>query len=179
MGMFTRDVASIAEIHPLFGVVSSITILGWTASATLGLFGWAASRHRHGKSNLSAFLLYVGLFNLSLGLDDLFMLHDYIIPKYLGMSEKPLFIGYGCILIGGIVTFRKVILKTDYLIAIIALAFFALSLVVDVFQYRIEAVIGDWRIMFEDGFKLLGVTGFLSYSLKCCFLATDLEINKS
>lgn len=179
MGMFTRDVASIAEIHPLFGVVSSITILGWTASATLCLFGWAASRQRQGKRNLSAFLLYAGIFTLLLGLDDLFMLHDYIIPNDLGMSEKPLFIGYGCMLLAGIFIFRKVILKTDYSIAILALAFFGLSLTVDVFQYSIEALIADWRIMFEDGFKLLGVTGFLSYYFKCAILATDLQSDKS
>ncbi len=69
-----------------------------------------------------------------LGLIDLFMLHDSIIPKYLGMSAKPLFIGYGCAQgRGHRHILGRLILKTDYLIAIIALAFFALSLVVDVF----------------------------------------------
>ncbi len=71
------------------------------------------------------------------------------------------------------VTFKKCILKTEYLILLIALGFFGLSLFIDVFQHRIQSIIGNSRILFEDGFKLLGIVGWFGYFLRCCLLQLE------
>jgi hypothetical protein len=45
--------------------------------------------------------------------------------------------------------------------------FLGLSVSVDVVQDQIEAILGTWRILVEDGFKLLGIAGWFGYFLRC------------
>jgi hypothetical protein len=158
LAMFTRDPASVAQIHPFIGVVSNFGVMLW-------IF-----RHSLNETRFATFLLCSGLLTILLLLDDFFLLHEFIFPHYFGVSEKIVFLGYGGLMICWMVTFRKCILKTEYLILLIALGFFGLSLFIDVFQHRIQSFIGNSRILFEDGFKLLGIVGWLGYFLRCCLL---------
>ena len=96
-------------------------------------------------------------------LDDFFLLHEKIFPIYFGVPEKIVYVGYlGLILCVGTV-FKQCILKTEYLILMIALGFFGLSVCTDAIQGRIESIIGPWRILFEDGFKLFGIVSWMGY----------------
>jgi len=170
LAMLTRDPASIAKIHPFIGVVSNLGVLLWTASATICLFSWALFRHRLNEMRFATFLLCSGLLTTLLLLDDFFLLHDAIFPHYFGVNEKVAFLGYGGLIIGWMVIFRKCIRRTEYLILLTALVFFGLSLFIDVFQHPIQSVIGNARIFFEDGFKLLGIVGWFGYFLRCCLV---------
>jgi hypothetical protein len=160
---FTRDPADILNVHPLTGVISNLGAILWAAAATICLFSWAILRKSVGETRFSTFLLCSGLITTFLLFDDFFLLHDYIFPRYLGVQEKIVFIGYAGLILWGTVVFWKDILKTEYLILLIALGFFGLSLFIDAFQYRIESIVGPSRILFEDGFKLLGIVGWLGY----------------
>lgn len=173
IAMFTRDPVEVAHITPFIGVASNLGVILWSASATICLFSWAILRHSLGETRFSTFLLCSGLMTILLLLDDLFLFHEIVFPRYFGVNEKIVFIGYGGLILCWMVMFKKCILKTEYLILLIAFGFFGLSLFIDTFQYRIESVIGDWRILFEDGFKLLGIVGWLGYFLRCCFIATS------
>ena len=68
-----------------------------------------------------------------------------------------------------ITKFAKYILETERLILLIALFFLGLSFSIDLFQYRIEPFMGQWRILLEDGFKFLGIVGWLGYFAHSCF----------
>ena len=103
-------------------------------------------------------------------LDDFFLLHEKIFPVYFGVPEKIVYIAYFSLILGGAVVFKKCIMETEYLIILIALGFFGLSIFTDVIQGRIELIIGSWRILFEDGFKLLGIVGWMGYFYKCTLL---------
>lgn len=168
LGMFTRDPAYIGDFSPLIGVVSNIGVLLWSASATICLFSWTMLRHRLNKKRFAIFLLSSGLITTLLLLDDFFMLHEYIFPHYLGINEKITLVSYAGIIFFWMIAFKKCILKTKYFILAIALGFFGLSLFIDIFQPYIQMVLGSWRILFEDGFKLLGIVGWLGYFIKCC-----------
>lgn len=172
IALFTRDPTTVAHIHPLTGVASSLGIMLWTATATICLFNWAILRHSPSEMRFSTFLLCSGLMTTLLAFDDLFLFHEMIFPFYLGVPEKILLLGYAGLILFGIMKFKECILKTEYIILLIALGFFGLSLFVDMFQNHIESFIGDWRILFEDGFKLLGIVGWFGYYLRCCFIAT-------
>jgi hypothetical protein len=160
---FTRDPADTLNIHPLTGVVSNLGAILWAAAATICLFSWAILRKSVGETRFSTFLLCSGLLTTFLLLDDFFLLHDYIFPLYLGVGEKVVFVGYAGLILWGAAVFWKDILKTEYLVLLIALGFFGLSLFIDAFQYRIESIVGPSRILFEDGFKLFGIVGWLGY----------------
>ncbi|WP_036476699.1 hypothetical protein [Myxosarcina sp. GI1] len=168
IGMFTRDPAYIADFSPLVGLTSNIGVLLWSASATICLFSWTMLRHRLNKKRFATFLLSSGLITTLLLLDDFFMLHEYIFPHYLGIDEKITLVSYVGLIFFWMIAFKNFILKTKYFILAIAFGFFGLSLFIDVFQNYIQIVLGSWRIFFEDGFKLLGIVGWLGYFIKCC-----------
>jgi hypothetical protein len=171
-GLFMRDPASTMGAHPLTGVVSNVGVIGWTAAAVICLFVWAKLRPREAYRSRATFLLVAGLITTVLMLDDFFMLHERIFPRYFGLHEKSVFGAYGLLVVGWLVAFRRQIVETDYAVLIISLAFFGFSLAVDYVQNEIEALIGPWRILLEDGTKLFGIAGWLGY-----FLRVGLEVN--
>lgn len=170
MAMFTRDPAAIADINPFAGVASNLGVMLWNAAAVICLFSGAITWRRMDERSFSPFMLCSGLLTTILLLDDFFLIHEYVFPKYFGVNEKVVTLGYGILTLGWMMVFRRFILKTEYLILLLALVFFALSIFIDVVQYRIEPVIGDWRILLEDGFKLLGIVAWLGYFLRCCIM---------
>lgn len=173
VAIFTRDPAATAKIHPLSGVASHLGVLLLIASGSICLFSRAIlhSSGGRGLNKFSLLLLCAGLMSIVLALDDLFMLHEAIFPDYFGISERLILLIYGLLLISGIVIFRKIILQTEYPTLLVAFGCFGLSFIVDGFQESIEVVLGQWRILWEDGFKLLGFVGWFGYLLKASFRA--------
>ena len=168
---FMRDPTMLMGANPLLGVVSDLGVLLWCASATICLFGWSILRHRLPMVRFSKFLLYSGLLTTFLLVDDFFLIHDYILPKYFSIPTDFLFVCYGILTLSLILTFQQCILRTEYRIAFLALCFFGVSLIVDIFQPSIEQRIGDWRILIEDGFKFSGIAVWFSYFFRSCFVA--------
>lgn len=172
IAVFTRDPAVTGKISPLSGIASHLGVLLLTASGAVCLFSVAILRSSLHKSRFSIFLLCSGLMSLLLALDDLFMLHENIYPRLFHINEEFILLTYCLLVISGAIRFRKTIVQTEYLILLVGLGFLGLSLIVDGFQDSIEEVIGQWRILFEDGFKLLGIVGWFGYFMKCCGIAT-------
>ena len=170
LALFTRDPAAVADIHPFTGIASNLGVLLWASTAAICLFSWVSLRRNSVDKNSATFLFYAGLMTIILTFDDLFLLHENIFPDYLGISQKIVLIIYLGLLLVGLVKFRKDIMKTEYLILLIALAFFGLSIFTDVFDHQIKALIGDWHYLFEDGFKLLGIVGWFGYFLRICLI---------
>jgi hypothetical protein len=166
---FLAGPISVANIHPFAGVVSNVGVLLWCASAAICLFSWSILRYGNSERGPSNFLGYSGLMTVVLLLDDLFLFHEVIFPHYLGIPEQITIIVYGSLVFYWVIAFKTFILETEYLILLTAFTFFGLSLLVDVFQYRIEPFLGDWRILLEDSFKLLGIVGWCGYLSRCCF----------
>ena len=167
LGEFLRDPASTTKVHPFTGVASNVGVILWTATATICLIGWSILRHNPNQLKFSAFLLCSGLLTLLLMLDDLFLLHEKVFNVYFSVPEKLTYLGYFGLILWIAMAFKKCILKTEYLILLIAFGFFGLSIFTDAIQGRIESIIGSWRILFEDGFKLLGIVSWMGYFYRC------------
>lgn len=190
-GLFTRDPASYTELHPLTGIASNLGFVVWIATATICIFSAALLRSRTNKEasqhtsigasthsaerNFTNFLLCAGLLTTLLAFDDFFLIHDTILPQYLGMDEKVMYALYACLAISGAVIFRSCILQTEYAALLIAFGFFGLSLCIDMLQETLEPTWGDWRIFFEDSFKFLGIVGWFGYYCRCSYLALRSE----
>jgi hypothetical protein len=167
---FMRDPSAVAKVSPFIGVMSNLGVLLWCSSATMCLFSWVFLRNRTNDIVFLKFILYSGLMTILLMSDDLFLFHEKIYPYLFWGSEKIVYFFYGGLLLYGMMMFNKCILDTEYLILLIAVGFFGLSITIDAFQHHIEQVIGHWRILFEDGFKLLGIVGWFAYFSRCCLL---------
>lgn len=176
IAMFMRDPnailgvqrADVAFMFPYMGVTSNLGVLLWTAAATLCLVTWAATNGQAGSTRW--FFLYFGLLSVALMLDDLFMLHETAPAFFLGLDggvgELLPFALYALAFLAGIVLYRQQLFADDGLFFLLALAFLALSVFVDLIQPWVQSQIGDWRILFEDGFKLLGIAGWFWFFLR-------------
>ena len=165
IGFVLRDPLATLHAHPLTGALSNVGVLVWCAAAAICFLTRTLLRQQEGTDEVRAFLLWSGLISVVLLLDDFFQFHDGLVPTYLGLSEEPIFLGYGLLTAWYLVRFRHVILASEWGVLFAALAFFALSMLVDAFQERWSS---PWRILFEDGFKLLGIVSWSSYLIRTC-----------
>ena len=169
--IFMRDVATLTNVPPYTGLFSSLGILMWTAAATLCLF-LAACRSGVGQTP-RAFWTYAGILTAALLADDLFLLHEVVFPYHLGVPEPLVYVAYGVLAVGFLVAFRRVILRTEFVLLALALAWFAASLTVDRWGHL-------WLprgfFLVEDGFKLLGIASWLLYFARTAFAELRFEV---
>ncbi|MEA5574219.1 hypothetical protein [Calothrix sp. UHCC 0171] len=164
MDRLTRDVVVIAEIHPLSGALSNLGILLWCVAASVCTFVAVAIRDKVPRSAF-LFLLASALLSGWLLFDDLFLFHEDLASRYLGLSERVVICALGIFVSTYLVAFRKTILKTNYLLLIIAFGFLVSSVLVDVLLERFLWGIGHWTFLVEDGLKWLGISYWCSYQV--------------
>lgn len=156
-GDLTRDPAGINETPVYVGFLSNIGILLWAAAAAVCLF--AVRLLGPGSHPVARrFLLASGAFTLLLTADDLFLLHERVVPNLLGVSELASMAVYG--LLGGayLAFFLPVIRRTRKVLLVLAIVFFGLSIAVDLFHPPVPAY-----LLVEDGAKLVGIAAWLAY----------------
>jgi hypothetical protein len=157
----TRDPAAVFEFHPLLGVVSNVGILFWAAGATACILGASVLRQVSDDAPKAQFFLYFGILTAVLLLDDFFLIHEWLAPQYLGLSESVFYGVYGLLLFGGLVHFRAVIRSTSYLPLAMALFFFGASILVDL----VWTSPSEWQPFFEDSLKFIGIASWAGYFL--------------
>jgi hypothetical protein len=93
--------------------------------------------------------------------DDLFLIHDVVFPEYLNLDEKVIVVFYGLLFIAIFGYYREIILKTDYILLILAFSSLGSSVVTDI----IDALGIDITqlYLFEDGLKFLGIIAWFAY----------------
>ncbi len=166
---FSADPAFLAQMHPLTGALSNLGVLLWHTTAVVCLFTAALLRVR-GVTELFRFFLCAGLLSGYLAFDDLFMIHEDLVPRYLGVSEK-LFIGFlGIAALSFLVRFRQVILRSDFGLLLLALGFLTLSVIFDLLGNRLY-YLGDWQFFSEDAPKWLGIACWCGYYLRLSYRA--------
>lgn len=156
LSSLTRDMAAIAHVHPLIGVVSNVGVLLWCATAVICLFSWSLLRQQ-GLHAEARFLLWAGLMTVVLLVDDLFMIHEYIAPIHLHVSEKVVLAIYACAAGAYLLSHRRLILAANYQLLAAAMVLFTASMLVDIANGR------GWWGLAEDGFKVLGIASWLGY----------------
>jgi hypothetical protein len=164
---FLLDPAVLAGSHPLLGVVSNIGILIWAATAAIALFTATLLGMKRQEPEHKVFLLAAGLLTSWLVLDDFFMIHEWLFPHVLGVPQTLVLAAYaglaGCFLL----RFAALILRTDFLLLALALAFLSVSVCVDALPNTWFAA-WNWLYLIEDGFKLLGIVGWFGYCSHVC-----------
>jgi hypothetical protein len=174
VGNLTRDMATLADVHPLTGALSNIGILLWCATAAVSLFTTAVI-WEHAEPRQVQFLLVFSCLTLVLLFDDLFMLHEYLAPVYLGLRERYIMLIYAAAVSGLLMAFRRVILTSGYGLFGMALAFFAISVGVDRVHYSQDA--WSWLFLAEDGAKFLGIVGWSGYFIRHSYIQLTKAVN--
>jgi hypothetical protein len=173
IGNLTRDPLVVAKGKFYFGALSSLGILGWMATSTICMCTYYMLSDSRDKKTRS-FFLFSGIFTLFLLFDDLFMIHDVIFPHYLGISEKVVLALYPILTAYLLIYYRGRIASSSYARLFIALAFLGLSNAVD----TIFPKVNDLDLIFEDGFKFLGIIGWAIYFFDTAFTVLNYEIKR-
>lgn len=167
---YWRDPAAIVNTGPWIGLFSNIGNFLWWIAGIVCVFTALLLRSAPGQSTASAFLMSWGLLTGFLALDDFFMIHEWVIPTYLPLSEDVMFGVYFVIAVLLVVLFRDEFLRSPYPIFAFALACFAVSIVIDLagparFQEWGMPIRLVWNLEYvvEDGLKLLGIIAWLHY----------------
>lgn len=153
-----RDPLATAELsqdccHVHYGLISNLGAIMWFSAGAICLFaGWTLWAANLAEPNAVRFLLAAGLFTGWLGADDLFLIHDLVLPS-LGVPELATYSIYGLLGLGYLAIALPFIRAVSLVYFGVAGALLATSVLVDVATHDPA----PWRILLEDGAKFLGI----------------------
>lgn len=140
-----RDPAASFDFWPLAGMLSYLGVWALVATGAVCLFAASIARGARGL------LVAIGVFSAYVALDDLFMLHERVLPWY-GLSET-LVMGAMALAAAVIaVVFRAHFLDPQAGAIWLAVGFLVASVV-----YDLRAPYGDTQVIIEDGLKFTGL----------------------
>jgi hypothetical protein len=164
IGYMTRDMATIGELHPLAGILSNLGVLLWCASAAVCLF--AALGLRAPRSTAAfRFLLCSAALSAYLLIDDFFMVHEELAPRYLGLNDKAVVAALGAATCAYVLAFWRLIAQTQFAVLALALGLLGASAGMDALLWP-WVEIGGLEFFIEDGAKWLGIALWCSYYVR-------------
>ena len=163
-----NDPASHSGTHPFVGALSNMGVLFWCTSASIWLFTAALLRGR-GDRPVYRFALASGLLSAYLGLDDLYLLHDELLPEYVGIPQDANVTIIGLTTITYFVVFRPFVLRADAVALLAAAALLGASVLMDgVLTASSGSATGRWLYVTEDSLKMLGILCWCAFCLTWC-----------
>jgi hypothetical protein len=154
----TRDPVSVFRTGPHIGLLSTLGVMLWAASTAVCLLGGIVLRRDAAQQRARRFLFASGLLSLGLMLDDSFLVHEALAPKFLRIPEPIIFLGYLVVVVGYLAYFVRQLLRTDYVLFILALAFLGASALIDQ-----SLPVSDTVAFVEDILKFTGLLFWLAY----------------
>ncbi|WMT58339.1 hypothetical protein [Truepera radiovictrix] len=95
------------------------------------------------------------------------MFHEEVFLRLFGIPEEVTFLLYGLLTALLLWRFRLFILQSDFLPLVAALAFFTLSIFIDIGGLsRVASLRAGLELFFEDSAKLFGIVGWLFYTAR-------------
>ena len=111
-----KDPAQVVGYEPYIGMLSNWAVLLWFASAVICLFTEIILRKSGAALRPRLFFLASGILSLTLALDDLFLLHDVILPNTLEIRESIFYLMYLVTTILYILIFLREIHQKEYIL---------------------------------------------------------------
>lgn len=162
----TRDVSSLGKIPSFYGFISSLGILLWMATVAICFFTSTLLKTIN-ETFSYRFMLSSAILSSYLLIDDLFLLHEHSGVLFKG-SELFIYALLGVSVFLYLIIFKSIILKTNYLVLILALFFLFASISIDSIQPFLWGK-GDLHAFLEDGTKWIGICFWCSYYAQTSF----------
>src|SRR5215216_1528825 len=167
LAFFLRDVVATAKLPFFAGFVSQLAGILWSAAVTICLFSAIImSRRPVEYTKAKRLFLHGGILTCALLLDDVFLFHEVIAPKYLHISEKFVMLGY--LILGAAFVYLNwnQILASEYAILLLAVILFGTSIFLDTLpikDYHLRYFWEQLELFIEDGTKFAGIATWLMY----------------
>ena len=169
-----RDVAAIAKINPFYGVISELGLYLWCATGAICIFASVLIGKKQ-RNKAASFLCYSGFLAFYLMIDDAFLLHEHVLPKYLNITEIFVYCILGSTVICYLIIYRDFILKTtNYMLLVFALILLSLSVFFDTIGLYFFPT-SQLQFFVEDGCKWLGIATYCSYYINTALLHVRLN----
>jgi hypothetical protein len=154
-----RDPAAYMDFPFHIGLFSHLGVLGWWTAAAACL---QAAFTLEGDTRERRMMLWGGLLSALLALDDLLMVHDSVMPHYLGVPELPVLAAIGVAGLAYLWRFRALHARVAPVLLAVCFALFAFGVGVDLLRGSSQDERG-LGILVEDGSKLAGIGGWAAY----------------
>ena len=163
-----RDMIIVAEespdcCHVYDGLISNLGILLWWVAASVTGFAALVAVSLSGRTYDILALAMAAVFSAWLALDDLFMLHDTVLPLF-GIPQPATYALYGSIASAYIALSWRVVLMAAPLFLLMAISMLGLSVFIDILSDYDVGAISLWlqsntqtKYLLEDGSKFLGI----------------------
>jgi hypothetical protein len=156
----SRDPAATLMAPAEVGMLSNLGIVAWAAALTVCLFPALVLAKRCHMERARTFLIASGVFTATLMLDDLFLLHESVLPEAVGMPETLVLVLYAGAFAVYVGAFWAEMLRTPYILFVLACVCFGLSMGIDI----VLPFVGVSFI--EDSAKFAGILLWLVYFAK-------------
>jgi hypothetical protein len=158
------DPAEITGANPFTGGISTFSDMVWFAAGVVCLFGATLIRGPR-----AWFLLSAGALSVLLALDDFYLLHEVVLPRYAGIGERYVKAFYLMAAGTYAVIFYRLLRGLRWQVLVLAGACFTLSMALDTIAIgKLLPVLPD-GIMFyvvEDGLKSFGIFLWTAFHLE-------------
>lgn len=170
--MFLDDPLSYLMAPSYIGLASNIGVLFWWASASILIFSYIVLRRKGITGPSVSFLLAFGLISVILAVDDLFMVHEAfgnLFESTFGTDnpgEGITFAVYILLFISFIVRYRKVILRTDYVLLLVFIVICVFNIAMDMGLIKLHS---ELNISAEEISKQFAIITWLAYTTRTAF----------
>jgi hypothetical protein len=165
------DPATTTRSPPFLGFISNVGAVLWAATATVFLFRYRMERTEARSPGWARFLLASGLFAAMLGVDDLFLVHDQLVPDVFGVAQGWVVALYALAACLYLLVFAPRIAATAFPLLLCAFALLGTSVALDQLMDRLIYLPASGFL--EDAAKLMGIGTWLAYALHTCARLPD------
>lgn len=163
-----QDLSSLGHLPFYAGALSQLGLLFWSASTTLCFFiYYCLKKMRNPRQEALNFMLFAGILNGYMMLDDTYMLHDKVFPDYIQFfPEKAAVLALGVAVLAFLYLNRREILRGEYSLMFLALVLFGFSVALDAIPtelYEDYYFLEKFEHLFEDGAKLAAIVTWVVY----------------
>ena len=168
IGLLLRDPADSTDGPTYLGAVSSLGFALWAASAAVCLLVATVLHSVAARRQWVHYMASAGLLSAFLMADDMWLLHDRVLPGRIGIPEIVVYTAYAVVTFGHLWIFRRLIMRTEYQVLFLAGFLLACSLVADTLTNNVAA--SNAKYLTEDGPKLFGMITWLTYHARTAML---------
>lgn len=152
--------------HVYFGFFSNLGVLLWCSVASVCFFASMLLIQRKADRQEILFMVSAGLLTGLLLFDDLFLAHEVIYPKVLGVDEVYVIAVYAIFAAIYLSFFRNLIIRNGYPLMLLSVILFSISIFEDV----IHGEGGALRRIAEDGAKFIGIATWTAFHFRAAWL---------
>lgn len=158
---------SFAQKRPYQGVLTEASEILWSLAAGIlwFTFSYLKAQHPPATQYIQKSILFLCLLVTLFLLDDNFRM-TLMLSFYFKIPKVLIYSGYSIFSIAYVLSFKKFILKTPYLLLVISIFLLSISSLTDVIHPQGQGL----PVMLEDGTKFIGLLNFLIYCWKVSFL---------